>query len=89
MRTDIQERDDLARYPQISTLIYQILAVAQAGGMTQDRAEMIYDEIHRHFANMDGQAFWPLRDDLIHILSTPDKDFGSQKGEDGPFGRWN
>jgi len=50
---------------------------------------MIYDEIHRHFANMDGQAFWPLRDDLIHILSTPDKDFGSQKGEDGPFGRWN
>ena len=89
MKSDIQEREDLARYPQLSTMIYKILTVAQAGGMAEDRAEMIYDEIHGHFANMEGQAFRPLRDDLIRVLSTPDKSFESSDGEDGHFNRWN
>lgn len=89
MKSKIKERDDLASYPQISTTIFQLLTVAQAGGMTEERAEMIYDEIHSHFKNMQGSAFWPLRDELIHILSTPDKAFESQHGEDGHFGRWN
>jgi hypothetical protein len=89
MKTKIKERDDLASYPQISTMIYQMLTVAQAGGLTEERAEMIYNEIHRNFKNMQGAAFWPLRDDLIHILSTPDKAFKSQNGEDGHFNRWN
>lgn len=89
MKKEIQERDELASYPQISTMIYQILAVAQAGGMTENRAEMIYDEIHDHFTNMQGCAFWPLRDELIQTLSTPDKVFESQHGEDGNSNRWN
>lgn len=89
MKSDIQERDSLASYPQIITMIYQILTVAQAGGMTEGRAEIIYDEILGNFANMQGQAFWPLRDELILILSTPDKSFESSDGEDGHFNRWN
>ena len=89
MKKEIQERDELASYPQISTMIYQILTVAQGGGMTEDRAGMIYDEIYGHFANMDGLAFWPLRDDLIRVLSTPDKSFESSDEEDGNFNRWN
>ena len=89
MKKNIQERDDLARYPQIITMIYEILTVAQAGGMTEDRAEMIYDEIIGNFANMQGQAFWPMRDELIRILSTPDKSFDSSDGENDHFNRLN
>lgn len=89
MKTDIRERDDLANYPQVSMLIYQMLTVAQVGGMTEGRAKMFYDEIHGYFANMDGQAFWPLRDDLISVLTTPDKSFDSSDGEDCPFNRLN
>ena len=89
MKKEIQERDDLACYPQISTMIFQLLTVAQAGAMTEERMRMIYDEIHDHFTNMQGCAFWPLRDELIQTLSTPDKFFESQHGEDWNFNRWN
>ena len=88
MKTNIQERDDLARYPQIITMIYEILTVAQAGGMTVDRAEMIYDEILGNFANMQGRAFWPMRDELISILSTLPS-FDSSDGENDHFSRLN
>ena len=89
MRKNIHKRDNLASYLQISVMIYQLLTVAQAGGRTLDRSQNIYDEILGHFANMQGSAFWPLRDELIRILSTPDIAFGSQNGEDEHFGRWN
>ena len=90
MQTNIHERENLASYPQISTLIFQLLSVAQAGGMTERRAEKIYDEIHGHFVNMQGEAFWPLRDDLIRLLLTPDDSFESsdEEGVRSP-NRWN
>jgi len=80
MKKSINERDDLASYPHISTLLYQVLSVAQAGGMTEVRATEIYDEIHSHFVNIQGEAFWPLRDDLIRILVTPDESYESSEG---------
>ena len=85
MKTSINERDDLASYPHISILIYQVLSVAQAGGMTEVRATEIYDEMHSHFVNIQGQAFWPLRDDLIRILVTPDESY--EPAEGGGFSR--
>ena len=42
MKPTIKERDDLASYPQVSLLIYQLLSVAQAGGMTEAKAKKIY-----------------------------------------------
>lgn len=81
----IQEKGDLASYPQISMLIFQIVSVAQAGGMTEARAKKVYDEIHGHFINMQGGAFWPLRDELIRMLVTPDKSFDSSDGQDSGF----
>ena len=90
MQTNIHERENLASYPQISTLIFQLLSVAQAGGMTERRAERIYDEIHGHFVNMQGEAFWPFRDDLIRLLLTPDDsfEFSDEEGVRSP-NRWN
>jgi len=69
----------------MSTLIYQILSVAQAGGMTEDQAKNLYDQIHSHYANLQGSAFWALREDLIRILVTPDASFESSEGEDISF----
>lgn len=85
MKPTIKERDDLASYPQVSLLIYQLLSVAQAGGMTESKAKKIYDEIHGHFSTMQGAAFWPLRDELTRSLIAPDKSFHSSDGEDFNF----
>jgi len=85
MQTSIKERSDLASYPQISMLLYHIVTVAQAGGMSEDRARMVYDEIHSHFINMQGEAFWLLREELIRMLVTPDESFDSSDGEGSDF----
>jgi hypothetical protein len=90
MNPNIHQQENLASYPQINTLIFQLLSVAQAGGMTERRAEKIYEEIHGHFINMQGETFWPLRDDLMRILVTPDASFAAcDEGDIRSPNRWN
>lgn len=77
MKQPIEQCEQLALYPQIAALVYQLLDAAQAGGMTESRAKKIYNEILGSLANIDGRAFWPFRDELIRLLRMPDGFFDS------------
>lgn len=85
MKPTIELQNDLASYPQVNLFVYQLLTAAQAGGMTEPRATKLYDEIHMHFANLQGAAFWHFRDGLIRVLVMPDEAFDSSDGEDFDF----
>jgi hypothetical protein len=87
MKRETQPQNSLANCPQLSLLIYLLLSVAQSGGMSESRAEEFYDEIHENFSNIQGEEFWAIRDELLHVLMMSDEDFDRLDGESGfPFG---
>jgi len=63
----------LALYPQIAVIIEEILSAAQAGGMTEEAAETIYNAILSQYCKLDGGMFWPFREVLMKALHTPDQ----------------
>jgi hypothetical protein len=80
----IAQREYLSQYPQISLLVFHVLEVAQAGGMTEKKAESLYKQILDCLSELKGDAFWLFRDELIRILVTPD----SQFADDGKSAGW-
>lgn len=54
---------------RITGIIVQILEVAQAGDMTEDRAEEMYYEIMTHYTNLRIDAADQLVEDIIKIMS--------------------
>jgi hypothetical protein len=89
MKPSMKLQDDLASYPQVKLFIYHLLSVAQAGGMTKPRAKKLYDEIHEHFSNIQGDVFWSFRDGLIHVLTMHDEDFDLLDEKDTLPYHWN
>lgn len=73
----IEQREYLSQFPQISTLIFHILSVAQAGDLPERAAQKTYKQILDGYSKLDGEAFWLFRDELIRILVTPDSHFGA------------
>jgi hypothetical protein len=80
--THIPDQDRLSQYQQVSTAIYHMLSVAQAGGLSEKRAQKIYHEIMDAYSTMNGSAFWPFRDEIIRVLVTPDSQFPDKDEDD-------
>jgi hypothetical protein len=80
----IQKQDYLSQYRQISILIYHILAVAQAGGLSEKRMKTIYTQVLDAYSEMKGEAFWLFRDEIIRLLVTPDSHFDSEEHKARP-----
>lgn len=59
----------LAEDKRISTVIYQILTVAQAGGMSEVRAKEIYYEIITYYSELKDEVAEELIDELINIIT--------------------
>lgn len=89
MKPPIKQCEYLALYPQIALLIYILVDAAQAGDMSESRSKKIYNEILGCLMNIDGRAFWPLRDELIRILQMPDSFFDSPDNESSSSWRLN
>ena len=43
---------DLAQCPQVTGVIYQILAPAIAAGLPEEQAEAIYQQLRQHYARL-------------------------------------
>ena len=89
MKQPIKQCEYLALYPQIAMLIYTLVDAAQVGGMSESRSKNIYNGILGCLMNIDGRAFWPLRDELIRILQMPDRFFDSPDDERSSSWRLN
>ena len=84
----IENQDLLSQYQQISTSIFHVLSVAQAGGLTEKKAKAIYHQIMDAYSTLKGDAFWVFRDEIIRLLVTPDSQFDADKGPAGiPWSR--
>ncbi len=71
--------ENLAQHPQVPALIYQLLVPAMAAGLPDERSEAIYEEICRHYALPNGEAYEAWRAELIKILEQPCPRATSQK----------
>jgi hypothetical protein len=86
----IVTKDRLAEYSQISTAIFHVLDVAQAGGLSEKQAKTIYRKIMDAYSTLNGEAFWLFKDELIRILVTPDASFsGSEEPRPTTPPSWN
>ena len=87
----IEPREFFGDYPQILNAILQIVTIARAGGMTEERHIEIGQEILAAYGNLRGEAFYPLRDGLIQILLSDDLDSESESnsGKAPKFGGQN
>ncbi len=85
----IEKRELLSDYPQILDVVIQMLTIARAGGMTEERFYEIGREILAAYGNLRGDSFYALRDGLIQILTSDDYSFEEKKprGLDSFFGR--
>lgn len=82
----IQEQEHLSQYAQVSTLVYHLLSIAIAGGLPEHEAGKMYDKILGSYSNIDGEAFWLMRDEIISILVASDDQI---KVEENRPHRWN
>ena len=71
----IAEQDSLSQYRQICCVVFHMLEVAQAGGMSKKQAERTYHQLLNSYSTMKGSAFWLFREEIIRLLVTPDSDF--------------
>jgi len=76
----IAEQKRLSQYQQISTFIFHVLNVAQAGGMPEKQAQEIYKKTLDAYSQLRGDAFWLFRDEIIRLLVTADS-FYEQSGQ--------
>lgn len=80
----IASRKRLSQYQQISTVIFHILSVAGAGGMKEKQAQDYYKGILDAYSELNGDAFWIFRDEIIRLLVTPDSMYEDSTGEVTP-----
>jgi len=61
-------RKSLASEDVVSAIVYQLLETASAGGMTESRAEELYNEIMSCYANLDASRLAEFRRKFHTIL---------------------
>jgi len=63
----------LANDVRVCVLIYQILEVARAGGMSEERQRELYDEILTHYSELRIDATEPFFQDLFKIYNISER----------------
>jgi len=72
--SEVPAGSSLASHDSVSAFVHQMLTIASAGGMTETRAENLYEEIMGCYANLDGSASEAFRNDFLKILNSTSPD---------------